>query len=108
MATWENTGASAQAWTRPRLMALALALAVITVVLTLSLIASRSTITQLHGDTARLHTELSTSRAVVSAIELRLMAAQGVEEGPFEKVRDHVVAKTAEFATPIRLDKDQG
>ena len=104
MATWENSGASMQTSTRTRTRALALALvlAVLTVSLTLSLIASRSTITHLQRDTARLHTELSTSRATISAIELHVLPAHGVVQGPFERIRDHVVAKTTEFATPTR------
>ena len=99
MATRDITGASIQARTRPAGTTVALMLALITASLTLSLIASRSTIAQLHRETARLHTTLGTSRAAVSALELRIMAAHGVSEGPFERVRDHVVAKIAELAT---------
>jgi hypothetical protein len=99
MATREITEASTPTRTRPGVMALALVLAVITVSLGLSLIASRSTVTQLNRETARLHTELTTSRSALSALELHLMAARGMPEGPFERVRYLVVAKTAEIAT---------
>ena len=98
MATRDITVGSSRARTRPGGIALALVLAVITVSLALSLIASRSSITQLRLETARLHTELGTSRSAVSALELHLWIARGVSEGPFERVRDHVAAKTAEFA----------
>lgn len=99
MATREINGASIEARTRPAGITLALVLAVISVSLALSLIASRSIITQLHREAARLQTTAGTLRATVSALTLQIMAAHGVSEGPFERVRDHVVAKTAGLAT---------
>ena len=77
---------------------LAAVLAAITLSLAFSLIASRSTVTDLRRETARLHAALGTSRAVDSTLKLQILAADGVSIGPFERVRDHVVAETAEFA----------
>ena len=99
MAAREMVGASAPARTRPGAIVVALVLAV-TLSLGLSLIATHSTLTRAHREAARLRTELTASRSTaVSALELRIMAAHGVSEGPFERVRNHVVAKIAEFAT---------
>lgn len=95
MATLEKVGDSASARVRLGVTTLAAVLAIIAISLALSLAVSRSTVTQLHRETVRLRTELGISRSTVSSMKLRALAAHGIEEGPFERVRDHVVAKIA-------------
>ena len=100
MATWENTDSSARDRTRPGGATTTLVLAAIAVILTLSLLASHATVTRLQRQTARLQTDLNVARAAVSDMNLRIVAARGIVEGPFERVRDHVVAKTAARILP--------